>query len=83
MDSGNYLVSHIEVPDEEGVTITAEVINGTTGVVTLDDDGILISRIVDKSTQSIKLVASKEGYASVTKTIKLTGLTLEPDPGNG
>lgn len=82
-DSGNYLVSHFEVPDVDGVTLVAEVVNGTSGPVTLDSDGILISRIVDKSTQIIKVVASKEGCESVTKTYLLTGLTLEADQGQG
>ena len=78
-DSGNYLVLHAEVPEVEGVTITAEVVNGVHGVVTLDDDGILISRITDKFSQKIRFVASKEGYPSVTKTLSLRGLTLEEE----
>ena len=74
--SGNYLVLHYSVPDVEGVTITVEVVNGTNGPSTLDPDGICISRIADKSTQTIRVVASKEGYTSVTKEFSLTGLTL-------
>lgn len=73
-DSGNYLVLHAEVPDVDDVTITAQVINGVHGTSTLDDDGILISRISDKSSQKIKFVASKEGYKSVSKTYDLSGL---------
>lgn len=72
---GNYLVLHCEVPGEEGVTITSELVNGTHGPVTLDSDGIVISRITNKSTQTIKVVASKQGYDSVTKTFGLKGLT--------
>lgn len=78
-DSGNYLVSHHDVSGEEGVTFVAEVINGTSGPVTLDPDGILISRIADKNSQTIEVVASKEGYESVTKVYRLTGLTLEAE----
>ena len=73
-DSGNYIVLHFEVPDVEDVTLTAEVVNGVHGPVTLDSDGILIARIADKSTQTIKVVASKDGVNSVTKIYKLTGL---------
>ena len=82
-DSGNYLVSHFEVPQTTGVTLVAEVINGTSGPVTLDPDGILISRITDKSLQTLKVVASKDGYADVEKIYTLTGLTLEPSSGQG
>ena len=70
-DSGNYIALHFEVPDVDGVTITAEVVNGAHGPVTLDTDGILISRITDKNLQSIKVVASKTGYESVTKVFSL------------
>lgn len=74
--SGNYIALHYSVPNVEGVTLTVEVVNGTSGPVTLDPDGICVSRIADKSTQTLKVVASKTGYESVTKTLSLTGLTL-------
>lgn len=74
-DSGNYIVLHAEVPNVEGVTISAEIINGVHGASNLDEDGILISHITDKSSQKIKFVASKEGYRSVTKIYDLNGLT--------
>lgn len=74
-DSGNYLVLHAEVPNVDGVTITSQVVNGVHGAVTLEEDGIVISRITDKSSQKIMFVASKEGYLSVTKIFDLNGLT--------
>lgn len=74
--SGNYLVIHCEVPDVADATITAEIIGGHHGPVTLDDDGILIARI-ESTTQSIKVTASKTGRESVVKTFALTNLTLE------
>ena len=61
------------MPDAEGVTITVTV----TDPVTLDEDGIVVLRIADKSTQTIKVVASKEGFKSVTKVYGLSGLTVE------
>lgn len=51
-----------------------------TNPVTLDPDGIVVLRIADKATQTITVVASKEGYESVTKVFTLTGLTCEPAP---
>lgn len=45
--------------------------------MTLDEDGIWIGRIADKDSQTVKVVASKDG-ASVTKTYTLSGLTLQP-----
>lgn len=72
-DSGNYIVFHAAVEDVEGVTITATMDNTST----LDADGIGVFRVRDKSTQTLTIVASKEGYDSVTKTYTLKGLTCE------
>ena len=46
---------------------------------TLDSDGILVLYIQDKEAQTITFTASKEGYEDVSKTIRLTGLTLEEE----
>lgn len=75
-ESGNFLVLHADVPDFEGATIVAELVNGVHGPVTLQEDGIVIFRIADKSSQKVKFVASKTGYPSVTKVFDLSGLTL-------
>ena len=81
--SGNYLALHFEVPEAEDATITVELINGTVGhPVTLDSDGLIIIRITDKNTQIVEVVASLEGYESVTKRYSLAGLTLEPAPND-
>ena len=74
-DSGNYIVLKIE--SEEGAVITGEVVGGVHGPVTLDEDGILISRITDKDSQTIKIVASVEGGGSVTKIFSLSELDCE------
>lgn len=74
--SGNYLATHSSVPGVSGVTITVEVIGGTSGPVTLDDDGIIVDKITSTS-QKIKVTASKPGLTSVSKTYSLTGLILE------
>lgn len=71
---GNYIVLHFEVPDEEDVTIQTT-INGRTK--TLDEDGILIAHIEDKDSQTLTVVASKEGYESVTKVYDFEGLICE------
>lgn len=76
-DSGNYLVLHCSTPGIEGATITSEVVGGVHGPVTLDEDGIAISRITDKSSQTIHIVASKEGYEDSSVTLDLSQLVLE------
>ena len=76
MSSGNYIVIHCEVPDASDATITVEVVNGVYGPATLDEDGLAILHIADKSTQTIRVVASKNGYTSKTLNFGLTGLTL-------
>ena len=75
LSSGNYLALHFETPGVDDATITVEIIGGTSGPVTLDADGLWVGRIADKSTQTVKVVASKEGYESVEKTFGLTSLT--------
>lgn len=70
---GNYLAIHASVPDVDDVTISVKITNP----VTLDPDGIFVGRIRDKSSQTITVVASKEGYESVTKVYTLVGLTCE------
>lgn len=75
--SGNFLVLHAEVPDVEDVTITAELINGVHGPVTLDSDGLCIFRVADKTSQSVKFVARKTGYEPFSKTFTLNGLEVE------
>lgn len=77
--SGNYIVLHFSVPEDEDASITAEIVNGVHGPITLDADGLLVARIADKDTQTIKVVASKEGFSSVTKIYNLTGLTCETE----
>lgn len=43
------------------------------------NDHLLVTRVTNKDTQSIKLVAEKAGCQTNTKTYSLTGLTLEQD----
>ena len=78
LQSGNFIALHAEVPGVDDAVITVKVTNE----VELDEDGIAVLRIADKSSQTIKVVASKDGFKSVTKTYDLTGLiceTEEPD----
>lgn len=76
LDHGNYIAIHCEVPDAEDAILTVEVVNGVSGPVTLDDDGIAVLRIADKTEQTIKVVAQKEGFSTVTREFSLAGLTL-------
>lgn len=73
LQEGNYLVFHAAVPNVEGVTITATMDNTST----LDEDGIAVFRVRDKSSQTLTIVASKEDCDSVTKVYSLSGLTCE------
>jgi len=75
LQAGNFIAIHASVPDVEDVTITVKVTNP----VTLDDDGIAVLRIANKDSQTITVVASKDGYASVEKVFDLSGLTCEEE----
>lgn len=75
--SGNYLALAVDVTPEDAVT-TVEVVGGTKGPVTLDEDMNIVLLIKDKDAQSVKVtVTTEEG--STSKTYTLTGLTLEPE----
>ena len=69
--SGNYIAFHAEVPDEDGVTITAKI----TKTSTLDSDGIAVFRVTDK-TIPLVITATRDGSVLYTKSYDLSGLTL-------
>ena len=72
---GHHLALKFDVTPADAVT-TVELVGGTKGPVTLDADKNIVLLIKSNTTQSIKVVSTKDG-ASVTKTYTLTGLTLE------
>ena len=71
LQSGNYIALHAET-NVSGATIVVTLTNP----VTLDPDGDVVLRVRDKSTQTITVVASKEGYENVTKTFSLDELVV-------
>ena len=73
--SGNYLALKIEAEPAEAETVV-ELVGGTKGPVTLDDDMNIVLLIKNKDTQSIK-VTTTHNKESITKTYGLSGLTLE------
>ncbi|MBO6083185.1 MAG: hypothetical protein J6P46_09230 [Bacteroidales bacterium] len=77
-NSGNYIVLHCATPGFEGSTITAEVVNGVHGPVTLDEDGIVILRIADKDLQTVRIVASNDGETDSVE-LDLSQLVLETE----
>lgn len=73
--SGNYLALKIDtVPDD--ATTTVEVVGGTKGPVTLDEDKNIVLLIKNKDSQSIKIRSTKDGMSPIEKTYNLSGLTL-------
>ncbi len=72
---GNYLAitaTTLEPAD----SITVELVNGTKGPVTLDEDGTIVIRVTDPSTQSIRVVITKDGNVS-THDYSISNLVLE------
>jgi len=78
LQSGNYLALHFELAEDTNNTVTVEIIGGTSGAVTLDNDGIWIGYIKNTS-QKIKVVATAEGQPTITKVYTLDGLTLNTE----
>lgn len=75
----------IKAISDEDTVITAELVNGLHGPVTIWDvsdpeaDGIFVGYVFDKEVEKLKLVATRDDES---KTIEydLSGLTLEPAP---
>lgn len=63
-------------PDSRDAVVIVELVGGTKGPVTLDEDRSIVLLIKNKDTQRIKVTVNNEDNSS-TKTYKLTGLTLE------
>ena len=72
--SGNYLVLHATHPTAD--SIKAKLHGGKHGEVTLDSDGILITRITDPAKQTIVFTAVKSGVTS-SVTLSLRDLVLQ------
>lgn len=72
--SGNYLALHFDC-DVADAVLTAEVVGGDHGPVTLDESRITVFRIKNTS-QKIKITATSNGE-SYSKIYDLTGLTLQ------
>ena len=72
--SGHYLVTHSTATD--GATIKAKLLGGTTPEVTLDSDGILITRVTSND-QKLRITASKDGLVTNVKVFDLSALVLE------
>lgn len=72
--SGHYLVTHSTSSD--GATIKAELLGGTTPEVTLDSDGILITRVTSNN-QRLRITATKDDMPATIKTYDLSALVLE------
>lgn len=74
--AGHYLALKIS-DTPEGSSTTVEVVGGTKGPVTLDEDMNIVLRIQDKNTQKVKVVTTMDDDTNI-KVFDLTGLTLEP-----
>lgn len=72
--SGNYLALKVNAPEDS--TITVEVVGGTKGPVTLDDDKNIVLLIADENTQSVR-VTVKKGADTESRTYGLKNLMLE------
>ena len=72
---GNYLALKVDADSEDAI-VTVELVGGTKGPVTLDEDMNIVLLIKNKDTQSIKVTITHD-KESITKTYGLSGLTLE------
>lgn len=70
--SGNYIA--VKATAVEGAVITAEVIGGDHGPVTLDEDGILVARIKNTNQKLQFKAITTAGIQTITYS--LSGLTL-------
>ena len=73
--SGHYIAFQCEA-NQPGTTITAKISKTST----LDSDGIAVFRVSNKDSQTLTVVAKKEGFEDVTRVFSLSGLTLGEQP---
>ena len=73
--SGHYLTIHTSCEDADEITV--ELVGGYKGPVKLDEDGLIVIRITNPKTQSVRIVATKGGQKNV-KVLTLKNLELEP-----
>ena len=62
--------------DSQDAVVTVELVGGTKGPVTLDEDRNIVLLIKNKDTQSLKVTITHD-KESIEKTYGLSGLTLE------
>ena len=74
--SGNYLALKVNASDT--ATIVAELVGGTKGPVTLDEDRMIVFKVASNE-QSVRFVVT-EGNKSVTVEYALTNLVLATEP---
>lgn len=75
--SGNYLALKVD-PTPADAKVVVELLGGTKGPVTLDEDMNIVLLIKNKDIQSVKVTATK-GEESSEKTYSLTGLALKTE----
>ena len=75
---GNYLALKVDADSEDAVA-TVELVGGTKGPVTLDDDMNIVLLIKNKDTQSIKVTVDDGENSTSERLIGITGLTLETE----
>lgn len=73
---GNYLAVHFAT-EAEGATISIRLIGGQDRVVTLDPDGLLVTRVSNKN-QKIQVTVTVDGADPQIETYTLRGLRLTP-----
>lgn len=72
---GNYLVLHAD--DSEADRIVVELVGGTSGPVELDSDRVIVLRIRNKDTQSVKVTSYVDNEVKETATFSLANLVLD------
>ena len=73
LQSGNFLALKFAIP--EGASATVELVGGTVGPVTLDNDYNCVFRVTSNS-QSIRVIVTGTDGDTLTRVFKLNGLTL-------
>lgn len=72
---GNYLVLHADDPEADKIVV--ELIGGTKGPVELDSDRVIVIRIRNKDTQSVKVTSYVDDEVKETATFSIANLVLD------
>jgi len=74
----NFLALHFESDDAEKIEVSMDPTQGS-GLVELDETGIILLQMKSDKSQTVKVVATDENDVTTTKNFTISGMTFEEE----